>query len=420
MENKKILIVIGVILVAAVVVVGFKLIQPERPTIEQAEEILTESIQKTLALTSLRATGEGSFKVKDGETILVEIGLEDFQSSVVNLFDFAEQDSKMAGTINVMMNFEVLAGFIETTVPSEDLEGLEQMMMGMDLIEVVRGLGEANISIAGEMKSIDFDSYTKIAEITGLRELITEFMGPFIAGMVMGEIEAELGIWQKTPADPEMREMMVEKFEGIEALMENFMKVLYDVYYVKEVLPNAEINGVAVYNFVVGTDLDKLKKALPGLIEKIAVEMDEDIDRAEIAEMEEAIAEKWPIIKRVVETIEKDYRIYICQETRFTIKEIGIVSVDLSNLMVLVYEIVREQEVEMTTEEKAEFEKIKEVLKNISIVVTSEFKYSDHNVLFVITPPEEYEVVEPFMPPMIEPIPPMMDFGDAPFPGFEF
>ncbi|MCL0073875.1 hypothetical protein M1O50_03210, partial [Dehalococcoidia bacterium] len=238
-----------------------------------------------------------------------------------------------------------------------------------------------------EMKSIDFDTYMKIVEITGLREIVAQVGGVFLAEMVMGEIEPHLGVWYKTPADPVMVEEMTVMFEKIAGLISD----IFDVYYVREVLPNTEVNGVPVYNFVLGLDLDKMRNVVISVVPLFTEEA--EIDREEKERIIAEINENWPEIVEVIEAMEIDSRAYICQETRFTIKETMTANIDLHELVVILDPIMREG-AEMTPEEIAEFNRMKEAVKKISLVTTMNVVYSDHNAVPAILPPAEYEVIE--------------------------
>ncbi|MCL0064107.1 hypothetical protein M1N83_02775 [Dehalococcoidia bacterium] len=369
--DKRILIVVIIVLLVGVGIVAFMILQPEpeKPTIEQATAILAESIQNTLGLNSVTATSNWLLKIKDGETILFKVAIEDMQTSIINPFDFVDQDLSGVFTYNVRMNFEAMVYFVERVATPEELRDM------IDILTTMRGLGEANISATMEMKSIDFDTYIKIVEIAGLREIVAQVggvFGVFLAEMVMGEIEPHLGVWYKTPADPVMVEEMTVMFEKIAGLISD----IFDVYYVREVLPNTEVNGVPVYNFVLGLDLDKMRNVVISVVPLFTEEN-----------------ENWPEIVEVIEAMEIDSRAYICQETRFTIKETMTANIDLHELVVILDPIMREG-AEMTPEEIAEFNRMKEAVKKISLVTTMNVVYSDHNAVPAILPPAEYEVIE--------------------------
>jgi hypothetical protein len=68
--------------------------------------------------------------------------------------------------------------------------------------------------------------------------------------------------------------------------------------------------------------------------------------------------------------------------------------------MVIAESIMPEAEPPVTPEEEAEFARMKEAIKNMSIVGTMNVVYSDHNAVAPILPPTEYEVIEPKPMPM--------------------
>ncbi|MCL0076226.1 hypothetical protein M1O17_05145 [Dehalococcoidia bacterium] len=381
--DKRILIVVIIVLLVGVGIVAFMILQPEpeKPTIEQATAILAESIQNTLGLNSFTSTGDGVLEIRDGETLLFKVAIEDGQTSIINPFDFVDQDLSGVFTYNVRMNFEAMVYFVERVATPEELRDM------IDILTTMRGLGEANISATMEMKSIDFDTYMKIVEITGLREIVAQVGGVFLAEMVMGEIEPHLGVWYKTPADPVMVEEMTVMFEKIAGLISD----IFDVYYVREVLPNTEVNGVQVYNFILGLDLDKMRNVVISVVPLFAEAA--EIDREEKERIIAEINENWPEIVEVIKVMEIDSRAYICQETRFTIKETMTANIDLHELVVILDPIMREG-AEMTPEEIAEFNRMKEAVKKISLVTTMNVVYSDHNAVPAILPPAEYEVIE--------------------------
>jgi hypothetical protein len=185
---------------------------------------------------------------------------------------------------------------------------------------------------------------------------------------------------------------MITIFEPIERIIPS----LFDAYYVKKVLPNTKINGIPTYNFATGIDSDKVIDIIISFVEFFA-EM-EELAQEEVGEIQTAIKENRTIIKGVIDEIIKgmDFRTYICQETRFTIKDIGTANIDLSELMMILKEIVPEEE--MTPEEIVEFERAIEAVKNINIIATWNFRYKDHNAVPAIVPPAEYEELEPVFP----------------------
>ena len=378
--NKKIIPIVAIIFLIIVGVIGVKIIRPEKPALEEAKLILAESMQNMLALTSYTMTGGGNIQYKDGEVVILGITV-DGQSSIINPFDFINQDSGSAFTLNIAINFAAITNLIEAKTPPEELEGLKNLGgMGIDLLEIFRLIDETNISTTVETKSIDFDTYVKIAEIKGLKEVITQVGGAFVADMIMTKIEPFIGVWHKTPADPAIAEETTAMFE------KGLIPAAFDVYYVKEVLSNTEVNGTPVYNFVLGMDLDKIKNVVISFVPLFVEEAEMDIEEKERIIV--GINKKWPEIKKVIEAMEMDFRTYICQRTRHTIKETGTVNIDLYEVMTVIAPIMRTK---MTPEELVEFNEMKETIKNINFVATVGVVYSDHNAVPAIMPPEEYE-----------------------------
>ncbi len=405
MDKKIITILIVALLVVAAGVIGFKVMRPEiperiKPTMEEANVILAENLQNTLGLDSFRSVGDASFQIKDGETVVFGVTMEDMQVLMINPFNFTDQDSSMVITYDVVINFKAVADLIEAGTPPKDLEELKGMgeLMGIDLLAKLRMIGEANISVVMEMKSINFDSYIKIVEVVGLREILMQVGGIFAAEMVMVGIEPYLGVWRKTPADPAMIEEMTETFEVIEKLTQSFLGIIY----VREVLPNTRFNGIPVYNFATGINIGEAKDVVISFVALIAEKDEMGLLIEDVKAIEAGIVENWPKVKAVFEVIELDSRTYICQETRFTIRETGAVNINLVNLIATIDQIMREVEVEATPEEIADLERVKEALRGIRIVVTIDYVYSSHNIVPAIVPPAEYEIITPperFRPP---------------------
>ena len=380
----------------------------DMPTLIEAEGILTESIQNTLELDSFTTTSNSAFKIKDGEIVLYKFAMEDAQMSVTDLFDFVEQDSKGIFRYSVLMNFSAIADFIERVKTPEELGNLRAMLkdmfgIDMDILVIMRELEEANVSATIEMKTIDFDSYIKIVEVEGLREIVRDVVGIPAADIVMGYIEPHLGVWYKMPVDPEIDPEIKEEEEAV-VIFENMKELIvdvFDVFYVRKVLPNTEVNtevnGIPTYNFVLGLDLDELKNVVITSVSLLVEEIEMDIEEQEriIAEIEKY----WPKVVEVVEAaMEIDAETYICQESRFIIKDTITVNINLHELVLTLDSIIREEIGEMAPEDEAMFARIKEVVKDISIVMTMDMEFSDHNAVPEILPPEEYEVIEPEPP----------------------
>ena len=394
MEKKIIAIIAGISLVVAGII-GYVITRPPtKPTLDEANIILAESIQNTLGLNSFTTTGDGALKIKDGETVLFNVALEDMQISTINPFDFAEQDLSGVFTYSILMNFSAIADFIERVKTPEELGNLRAMLkdmfgIDMDILVIMRELEEANVSATIEMKTIDFDSYIKIVEVEGLREIVRDVVGIPAAEIVMGHISPHLGVWYKMPADPRMREETIAIFKDIEGLMLAF----FDIYYVKEVLPNTEINEIPVYNFVLGVDLDGIKDVVISAILLFAEK--EGID---IKEKERTIAhieEYWPKVVKIVEAaMGIDAKIYICQETRFIMRDTITINVNLYEFILALDPIMQAEIEEITPEQEAEFKRMKETVEGISILIIMDMKYRDHNAVLEILPPAEYEVYE--------------------------
>jgi hypothetical protein len=401
MEKKNIIIIALVSLVVISIVSAWMMLRPklEKPTLEEANVILTENTQNTLELTSFVMVSDMGFYVKDGEVVFLKTTVEDAKSSIINPFDFANQDSSMIINYSVTINFESIIDSIKARMTPEELEKLREPVptMGIDLLglmKVVRAVGKANILVTKEMKSIDFDSYTKIVRVEGLREIITKVGGKFLAEMVMGGIAPHLGVWRKGEASPAMKEEMKAMFEPIEKIIPSF----FNTRYVREVLPNREVNGITVYNFALGMNFNEVKDiavySIP-LMARITARKAE-METEEIEEIKIRIIEAWPNIVRILEAIEMDYIIYICRETRFTIKERIAGNINLSELMMVFKEMAPEEE--MTPEKKAKFERIVEATKNINIGMTWSTRYNEHNRVPAILSPVGYEVIEPLLP----------------------
>ena len=404
--NNKILIGVIVVLCVAIGVVAFKILQPERPTKEQANLILAEALQNTLGLDSFTSEGGMVFKAKDGEITILQIALEDMQISGVNVFDFVEQDTKGVYTYSILINFNAIIDFIERVKTPEKLKEIEYKEK---IFGIMRALGETNVLVTYEMKSIDFNTYLKVVEIKGLREAVTKAGEVFIAEGVMGKIEPHLGIWYKIPApdDPRVINEMKKSMEEMTAMVEK-AEVVFPAFYVKEVLPNTRVNGVPVYNFVTGIDLDVMRNIVISLMKEMAKDM--NVEEKEIVSGIKEFEKIWPKVASVIETIETDFRIYICQETRLIKKQDSSVNIGLYEFMTVIKEVmVKTQEIEEAKGEvtprerirfeegKADFVKIKEMVKNISIVGTMNFIYSKHNAVPAITPPAEHKDLRDLM-----------------------
>jgi len=391
--DKKNIIIAGILLIIITgSVIAWMVTRPEKPTLEEANAILAENIQNRIALTSFTSAGDMDFQIKDGEMVLLKVGVEDMRHSVINPFDFTNQDSSMTIKYNIMIGFETIIDRIKAGMTPEDLEALKEpiLMMGMDfygLMQTMRALGERNISAVMEMKSIDFNSYMKIVEIEGLREIITSVGGMFLAEMTMGKIEPYLGVWRKTPADPIMKKEMIAVSEKIE----KFIPSIFNTHYVKEVLPNTKINGTPVYSFRIGIDLDKIKDAVISFIPLIVEKLEMEVDEKE--EMKTGIINAWPEIVKMIEAAETDYKIYIDRETHFTIKETVAVNIDLAEFITVLAKMVPQEEI--TPEGMVEFKRFIETIRGINVIMTINFEHNDHNAVPAIVPPAEYEVVIP-------------------------
>ena len=370
--EKKIKIIIAMILVIVIGVVTFKILQ--RTTIEEANVILAENIDKTLNLNSFATTSNAVFEIKDGETVLLRAILEDMQSLMINPFDFDNQNSSMTIRINALINFNAIAGLLEKIEASEEAEEKRELAE-------IKALGERNVSALIKMKSINFDSYMKIAEVQGIEEIFAQIDK---VDADLAEKMEHLGVWRKTPADPMMKMMMVPILQKIEGLVVD----IFDTYYVREVLSNTEVNGVPVYNFVLGVNLNEVREVVISFVSPVAgmIGMGDKITVK--------INETWPKVVRLFEVMEVDSRIYICQETRLIMKETCSVNIDLSKFVAVLESIIRKVETEVTPEEEIEFANIKEAVRNISITSTMNVVYSNHNAVPEILPPAEYEVVE--------------------------
>jgi hypothetical protein len=444
--NKKILIpIIIIILVGGGFFIWYQFIRERQPA--EKDIILRESLSKTLELNSVTIEGDAVAQIKAGEKIVFKLGIRDVKTSIINPFDPANQDLSMIATYNARVNLEpavdIIVDIIKEIMPPEKLM-LQEAIGLMDYLEIIREVGQINISATMAMKSIGLDSYMKIVEIEGLREILTQFVGPFMAERIMREIEPLLGVWKKTPGpdDPVAREEMAKMPEKIREVLSS----LFEIYYVREVLPDTEIDGVAVYNFALGINLAKARDVIISFIEAIP---EEGMIPAEIAEKERTIAiikENWPLIKKIVdEAMKINLEIYICQETHFTIKDSGSINIDLHKVI----EILKPMLLEKTEEEKATleeervdlekkiaelrreiglkddiiirealkreltflewdldslnvqieflekkpqiFERIKETIENMS--VEWNFRYSQHNAVPPIVPPAEYELI---------------------------
>jgi len=256
-------------------------------------------------------------------------------------------------------------------------------------LAMLKGIGEANVAVTMEIKSIDFDSYLKITEVAGLREIITSVAGVFMAEMIMGEIDPKIGVWHKTPATPETIKEMERMTEKIDPLMDVVVKSSPDILFVKRVLPNTKVNDIAVYNFTAGIDLDKTKNLVIALIPLIGEMMEKD--EVAVTEVKQKITENWPKVTTAIEATEIDASTYICREIRFAIKEARTVNVSLYRIIAALEPMIIE---DMTPEELAEFNEQKEAIRNINFAIAVSFIYSDHNAVPAIRPPAEYEVVE--------------------------
>jgi len=410
MENKidkKILIGIIIVLFFAGGVFAWEYFQTKEPTLEKANEILIQANQNTLNLTSYTIMGDIEFQIKNKETIFFRVTGEDIKFSSINSFDFANQDSSMAIKYNVMMNFQAIVESIKNGITPEELEELKEPipMLGInlyDLLTTMRALGESNISVTIETKTIDFNNYTKIVEITGLRELLNQVGGIFLANMIMNEIDPYIGVWHKTPADPEAQKETMINLKKIEQLIPS----LFDIVYVKEVLPNTKIDDVPVYNFATGIDLNNLKDVFISLISIIAERDDMGIIKEELETSKTKIIEAWPEVVQVIETINMEFKTYISRNN-LIIRDIVKIDMNLYDLLTTFNKIALEQGEIMPSEEMIRFKKIKEASRDTNISIRTNFNYSEHNAVPVIMPPTKYEIIEP------RPKMPTMDFNDT-------
>jgi hypothetical protein len=341
----------------------FSITVGEKPTIEKANVILTESWQEIFELNSFTTAGDAVFQIKNEETIIFEIGMRDTEKSIINPLDFANQGSSMVVTYNVRANLEIIADIIQEIIPPEELT-----QQDIEYLEMMREIGQVDISARMAIKSIGLDSYMKIVEIEGLREILTQFVGPFMAEEIMREIEPFLGVWKKTPGpdDPAAREEIVKMSEKMFEAIKEAISPFFEAYYVTEVLPNTEVNDIPVYNFVIGIDLDKVKNAIIHLMEFITREMMEMFPKERMLvgagmfienemfaeegilvgreeEIRKRIEEIWPVVEEIfAKAIEMNLETYICQETHFKIKDTVSVNLDLYELMVILSPIIIE------------------------------------------------------------------------------
>lgn len=404
MEKKILIGGIAILFVVVIGIIGLGITETERPTIEEANIILAENIQNTLGLNSFTATGEGVIEVKNEETVLLRIAIEEMKSSIINPFDFANQDSSSTFRYSFLVNFSTIVAFIEKIKTPEELNEFRDMggIFDIDLLANMKALGETNFSVTMETKSIDFDTYMNVVEITGLREIATKVGGIFAAEMVTTMLEPHIGIWRKTPAD---QANIIEATVMFEKL-KNLMLAVLDAYYVKEALVNTEINKTSAYNFILGIDLDKLKDVVVSFVVPLLMEDVENIE--EQKRMATEINQNWPKIVKIIEAAGIDSKIYISQEDRLTIKERVLVEIDLFEFMAILEPIMRATEIEVTPEEEIDFAKMKEAVKNINITMAMKVRYSNHNAVPNILPPAEYKVIE--IPHVLDPVFPTPEF----------
>lgn len=403
--NKKILIGVIVFFAITAGVFAFKALQPAKPTIEEANVILEESLHNTLGLSSFTTTGGGFLEIKDNKTPVLKMSLENMQASVTEPFDFAKQDLDGIFTYNIFIDFNAMAGFVEKISTPEELENIKAMgeMFGIDILSKIKMIGKADISVAMEMKTINLESYTKIAEISGVREVVTQVGGIFLADMVMSGIEEQLGVWTKTPFDPDS----AEEIEMMSGVVQKLLPDLFGVYYVKKVLPNTEINGKPVYNIAYGVDLDKVRNVLikaVGLFDEIAQKQaSKSITQKEALEFEEelvlAINKNWPKITKIIQAMEINSTGYICKKKHLSIKETATISADLSEIIAIINSVLVGAKTNVSPEEKARLVRIKNATKNMSIAGEVEMVYSEHNEVPTIVPPTEYKTIESMMLP---------------------
>ena len=168
MEKKILIGGIAILFVVVIGIIGLGITETERPTIEEANIILAENIQNTLGLNSFTATGEGVIEVKNEETVLLRIAIEEMKSSIINPFDFANQDSSSTFRYSFLVNFSTIVAFIEKIKTPEELNEFRDMggIFDIDLLANMKALGETNFSVTMKTKSIDFDTYMNVVEIT--------------------------------------------------------------------------------------------------------------------------------------------------------------------------------------------------------------------------------------------------------------
>lgn len=348
--------------------------EAKEPTkIELANIILDNSLKKMLKLDSFIIVSDGYFKIKNKGITLFEV-TSNTDSSVVNPFDFISQNSNNIFEYDIIINFERLVDLIKETKTSEELRDRRVLMVMTEIGDI----GKADISTRAKMKKVDFNTYLKITEIDGLRNIVRDAVGLLVAEIVMTKIESYLNIWHKIPVDPKEIEEKKAELKDLEYLTLQ----MFNIFYVKEILPSREINGVLVYNFIKGVDLDKMRNIFIDFAIKRAGANQEEKDKI-IREINQG----WSEIEKIIKDMEIVLVARICKKSYLIIEKELSANIDLYKLAVLLELISQKIETEVTPDEEAEFKKLKQVAENFSVAGIINFRYNKHNAVFKILSP---------------------------------
>ena len=256
---------------------------------------------------------------------------------------------------------------------------------------------EGDFSFAFELKMIGQTLYLKATKIPDMPDdaadefaemgiNLDEFLNQWIrvdqesmrsfyeaAGMSPAEIAEKMREYEK------QQEMYRDLAEKLTALLE---KRSADLLKIKEVLPDTEINGVAVHHYVAVLDKEGLKKMLPEIVEEIILEYaDED----------------------VAEEFKKEW-----QESREEMLE------EMNNSFDMLFGMIGEISVELWIGKedyylyRINFEKTIDMgmfmfyMSGMNLFLSFEMNYSDFNQPVTIEAPSEYKTMEEFLLPLLE------------------
>lgn len=430
--NKKVLIVgliVGFVLVGVVVGAWFFKQQKDKISVKEANIILMESYDNTLKLNSFTSQTHGDLRIVQGENTLVKFELKDAKMSKINPFNFMKAESNSVFTFNIKVNLKEVANFIEKANKEKTAE---QKKATQEALSLMRSLLEVNISTTLAMKSINNDTYIKIIEINGLKEILNQVAGIVMSNMIMTEIDDRTNKWFKYPAPAEIDIKTVNEINNL--IKDGLLPIIFNAYNVVEVLPSKEINNNLAYKFKTEIDLNRISGPLSSLIVEFAQKQEEGIiTDTEISELSLVLDKAWPIIKDIYDISKITSIVYIDKTERIALKEEVSFKINLGEILEVIEKKHSYLITELTPKEKKEFENIKNLIKDVYIISHMHAKYSEHNAVQEILPPKEYQEVDMLnalnlfenqfndtnqaMPDVdMQPMPPMQDIDMPPMP----